>query len=68
MPLTPHALALRGGEIASRFGLAGEQIGALKRRLLDRVVAGELPNLREELLREAERMLGGEADAGPRGD
>jgi len=58
VPLSAHRLALGGGALATRFGLSGPAIGALKERLLEAVVAGDVENDEAALLRLAERLRG----------
>lgn len=57
VPRSPHDLALSGGELQSELGLKGPAIGALQKRLLDRVVDGDLPNQRKALLKAARASL-----------
>lgn len=51
--LSPHQLALGGGDLGNALGLAGPALGALQRWLLDRVVDGSVANEREALLKAA---------------
>lgn len=55
---TMAALAVDGNDIMQALGLPqGKAVGSVLRRLLDAVIAGELANDRDALLREAENCL-----------
>ena len=61
MPLSPHDLALRGGELVSLLGLRGPTVGLAQRWLMGEVIDGRLPNDRRSLLKAAKRWAAGDA-------
>ncbi len=61
MPLSPHDLALRGGELVSLLGLRGPAVGLAQRWLMGEVIDGRLPNDRGALLKGAKRWAEGDS-------
>ena len=49
-------LSVNGKDLTD-MGLSGPSVGAVLKRLLDNVIEGELPNEREALLRQAEKLV-----------
>ena len=49
-------LSVNGKDLTD-MGLSGPSVGAVLKRLLDYVIEGELPNEREALLRQAEKLV-----------